>query len=98
MTPEVFWEAVQFECRESEAKAREYDRCRANLSEVTQYRDELHGQIEILEGLSEERLEAVRSEAVLKAKLESRLSPVTWIAISASALLLGFGAGFVAGL
>ena len=95
---EEFWDAVRHECAEHEAKAGQYDRCRAALSEVTQYRDELHGQLEVYEELEIERLDAVRAEAVMRAELDDKWSALTWLAIVGGAALASFGAGLAVGL
>ena len=89
VTPEVFFEAVEHECRESAAKASQYDRCRGALAEMTQYRDELHGQIQVYEKLEKERLDAVRAEAVLR----ERWTWKTWVVLVGAAALTGFGVG-----
>lgn len=94
----TFWEAVRTECAEQEAKASQYDVCRANLSEVTQYRDELHGQIDVYQQLEKERLDAVRAEALMRRELEERWKTTTWLMLVGGGVLLGLGGGILISL
>ena len=98
ITPDVFHEAVLAQCAEDVAKANQFERCRANLSEVRQYRDELQGQLDVFEGIDEKRLELVRREALLQAELDRRWEWSTWALLVGASALVGFGAGFAVGL
>jgi hypothetical protein len=98
VTRDAFWEAVRTECSEMDAKASQYDRCRASLSELTQYRDELHGQITVYQQQEAKCLDTVRAEAVLRKELDDRWGWPTWLGVAVGALVVGFGAGVIIGI
>jgi len=72
--------------------------CRESLANTGHHRDELVGALGVYKDLEAERLDAIRSEALLRKELEDRWSLTSWLLVVGGAALVGFGTGVVVGL